>query len=520
MFCIIVAMTAGASWPGIDRPQLLKVKRGVNEVITTIMLNSIALSLIDWLFQEFFRCQGRRSARREDQDAAADGVHARPGKNQLNSFILIALLVVVAFWLVVFKSRFGFRLRASGLNAVAARTAGISSNKMIVSSMFMSGAVAGLAGMPSLLGNTHAYGPTRPDGYGFKGIAVALLGRNRPTGIVVSALLWGFLDSVAGPLQIAKIPQSIVLVIKAIILLTVVIVNEVVGRRWPNEPPTAPRPHSPSRRRWRMSTIEMLPTHHGHAITLHGRDIFFGLQPGPPRLLIAGALLLLCRSPGSSPTAATSRRRTRSGTTLRVTIPILLAGLAGLWAERAGIVNIGIEGMMIFGTWFGGWGAWKCGPWVGLAARHRRRLDRRPAACLAVVQVQRQPRDLRRRHQPVGVRGDALPQRAGVHRHAGWRHQPVATAEVGHSRVNLPFLAGGEIFGWKSPRHLGWLETRWFAIGDIAGILRGFVVQRVVGLDRRARAGAVAPPGCCGAPGSACACGHRARLRPPPRAWA
>jgi simple sugar transport system permease protein len=82
-----------------------------------------------------------------------------------------------------------------------------------------------------LLGETHAYGPTRPDGYGFNGIAVALLGRNHPAGIIVSALLWGFLDSVAGPLQLAKIPQSIVLVIKAIILLTVVIVNEVVGRR-------------------------------------------------------------------------------------------------------------------------------------------------------------------------------------------------------------------------------------------------------------------------------------------------
>ena len=111
------------------------------------------------------------------------------------------------------------------------RTAGISSNRMIVTAMLMSGAIAGLAGMPSLLGDTHAYGPTRPDGYGFNGIAVALLGRNSPIGIVVAALLWGFLDSVAGPLQIAKIPQSIVLVIKAIILLTVVIVNEVVGRR-------------------------------------------------------------------------------------------------------------------------------------------------------------------------------------------------------------------------------------------------------------------------------------------------
>ena len=197
------------------------------------MLNSIALSLIDWLFQEFFvvKVEGQLDAKTKILPTSAwmpDLV-----KNQLTSFILIALVVVALFWVLVFKSRFGFRLRASGLNAVAARTAGISSQRMIVSSLLISGAVAGLAGLPSLLGNVHAYGPTRPDGYGFKGIAVALLGRNHPIGIVVAALLFGFLDSVAGPLQIEKIPQSIVTVMQAIILLTVVIVNEATTR-WLN----------------------------------------------------------------------------------------------------------------------------------------------------------------------------------------------------------------------------------------------------------------------------------------------
>jgi simple sugar transport system permease protein len=228
LFCLLVAMTAGAAWASIAA--ILKVKKGVNEVIATIMLNAIALSVIDWLFNEKFRYES------ESLDVKTKPLPKTAWmpdlvENRLNSFILIALVVVVAFWLVVYKSKFGFRLRASGANAVAARTAGISSNKMIITAMLMSGAVAGLAGMPSLLGDTHAYGPTRPDGYGFNGIAVALLGRNHPAGIVVAAILWGFLDSVAGPLQIAKIPQSIVLVIKAIILLTVVIVNEVVGRR-------------------------------------------------------------------------------------------------------------------------------------------------------------------------------------------------------------------------------------------------------------------------------------------------
>ena len=237
---LVVAMVAGAAWSGIAA--VLKVKKGVNEVIATIMLNSIALSVLDWLFNDFFRHEnpGNLDVRTKPLPSTAwmptlFTVTAKNGnattRTTVTSFLLVALVVVVVFWLVVYKSKFGFRLRASGYNAVAARTAGISSNRMIVIAMLLSGAVAGLAGLPALLGTTHSYGPTRPDGYGFNGIAVALLGRNHPAGIVVSALLWGFLDAVAGPLQIAKIPQSIVLVIKAIILITVVIVNEVVNRK-------------------------------------------------------------------------------------------------------------------------------------------------------------------------------------------------------------------------------------------------------------------------------------------------
>jgi len=240
-FCLAVAMIAGAAWAGIAG--LLRIKRGVNEVIATIMLNSIALQVIDWLFNDFFRYEnpGNLDVRTKPLPTSAwmptlFTVTSKTDKGgtvrtDVTSFVLVALVVVVLFWLLIYKSKFGFRLRASGGNAVAARTAGISSNRMILIAMLLSGAVAGLAGLPALLGTTHSYGPTRPDGYGFNGIAVALLGRNHPAGIVVSALLWGFLDAVAGPLQIAKIPQSIIAVIKAVILITVVIVNEVVNRK-------------------------------------------------------------------------------------------------------------------------------------------------------------------------------------------------------------------------------------------------------------------------------------------------
>jgi general nucleoside transport system permease protein len=200
-------------------------------VLSTIMLNAIALGVLDWMFNEYFRedTGGQTlDVRTKKLDESAHVPNIFDGR--VTSFIFVALLVALAYWVVVFKSRFGFRLRASGYNAVAARTAGISANRMVLTALIMSGAVAGLAGMPYLLSEGYSYGPTRPDGYGFTGIAVALLGRNHPVGIVLGALLYGFLDAVAGPLQLEGIPQSIVRVIQGITLLTVVIVNEAVGR--------------------------------------------------------------------------------------------------------------------------------------------------------------------------------------------------------------------------------------------------------------------------------------------------
>ena len=230
-FILVVAMAAGAFWAGIAAA--LKVKRGVNEVIATIMLNYVALSVIQWLFDSFFRDNSKSDLNVKTKILPRSAWMPDLAKGRLSSMFIIALIVVLAYWIVVFKSRFGFRLRASGMNSVAARTAGISSNRMIFSALLISGAVAGLVAMPSVLGDIHAYGQGVPDGLGFAGIAVALLGRNHPLGIVAAAMLYGFLDATAGVLQIQHVPSSIVDVIKAIIVLTVVIVNEAVTR-WMN----------------------------------------------------------------------------------------------------------------------------------------------------------------------------------------------------------------------------------------------------------------------------------------------
>ncbi len=229
-FILAVAMTAGTIWASIAA--VLKVKRGVNEVLSTIMLNYIALSLNQWLFDNFFRDNSTNDLNVKTKLLPTTGWMPNITKG-LSGMFIVALVVLILYWVLVFKSRFGFRLRASGMNAGAARTSGISSQKMIVVSLLISGAIAGLVGLTAVLSNVHAYGTDVPTGLGFAGIAVVLLGRNHPIGILTAACLFGFLDSTASTLQINGIPNSIVKVIQAITVLSVVIVNEATTQ-WYN----------------------------------------------------------------------------------------------------------------------------------------------------------------------------------------------------------------------------------------------------------------------------------------------
>jgi simple sugar transport system permease protein len=143
---------------------------------------------------------------------------------------VVALVVGVALSVLIKRTRFGFDLRASGLSPSAASASGVDARGMVVKTMLISGAVAGLIGLPDLLGSTHAYGTEFTAGLGFLGIAVALLGRNSPVGIALGALLFAFLDRAAIPLQFADIPASVVTIIQGTIVLAVVIANEVARR--------------------------------------------------------------------------------------------------------------------------------------------------------------------------------------------------------------------------------------------------------------------------------------------------
>lgn len=239
-FVVLVAMVTGAAYAAI--PAVLKVWRGVNEVITTIMLNSIAGGLIAYLLRVPFRPAGSAAAQNTatavlPESARMPGfanpfavLGLPPPSRPVGGFLVVAVVVAVVVGLVVNRTRFGFGLRASGGNAIAAAVGGIASRRMVVQAMLLSGALAGLVGLPQILGEDYSYGVSFTAGLGFSGIAVALLGRNSPVGIALAAVLFAFLDRAGPSLQRVDVPPSVVTITQGVIVLSVVIVNEVSRR--------------------------------------------------------------------------------------------------------------------------------------------------------------------------------------------------------------------------------------------------------------------------------------------------
>jgi len=231
---IAIAMAAGALWAAVAA--LLRVWRGVSEVISTIMLNAIATSLVAFLLGRVAQStQGSNVTNTKEipESSRVPGIPVTIGTTQRTVYGLIALAVLVGFlyWFVLNKTRFGFDLRATGSSESVAVASGVKVKRMVVASMLLSGAVAGLVGMPLLFGQDYSFGTTFQPGLGFAGIAIALLGRNHPVGIGFAAVLWGFLDAQANGLQInAGVSDRLVLVIQGVIVLSVVIAYELVRR--------------------------------------------------------------------------------------------------------------------------------------------------------------------------------------------------------------------------------------------------------------------------------------------------
>ncbi len=229
VFIVLVAAVVGAAWAGIAG--VLKVYRGVSEVISTIMLNFIGGALVAWMLTpDVFANLSNNIVKTPDIPTSGWFPSFTFADGEVYGFIVVSALVGVAYWFVLNRTRFGFDLRATGMSESAAVASGVGVRRMVVSAMLLSGGVAGLVGMPLLLGETHAFGQDFPAGIGFTGIAIALLGRNHPIGIALASLLWSFLDVSNQILDLEGIPKEIVTIMQGTIVLAVVVAYEISRR--------------------------------------------------------------------------------------------------------------------------------------------------------------------------------------------------------------------------------------------------------------------------------------------------
>ncbi|WP_406332482.1 ABC transporter permease [Streptomyces sp. NBC_00203] len=232
---MIVAMATGAFWAGIAG--VLKVTRGVSEVVSTIMLNAIATSLIGYLTAENIWGQqvgNNNTTGIMKKSGWFPGINLGADVGELYGMVFIAILAGVLFWIALNRTRFGFDLRATGASESAAAASGVDAKRMVLTAMLISGAVAGFSGLPLLLGDAHTYSLSFPAGLGFVAIGIALLGRNNPGGIALAALLWAFLDKASPALDYATpvaYDKEIATIMQGLIVFAVVISYEAV-RVW------------------------------------------------------------------------------------------------------------------------------------------------------------------------------------------------------------------------------------------------------------------------------------------------
>ena len=222
--CIGAAMAAGAGWAAI--PGILKAKYGAHEVINTIMMNFIAIALTSYLVTEVYQEEGQmipqtpqiREAAHLPRMAALFGLF--PKSNPLNVTFLLAILAALACQFFLKRTQYGYELRLVGDAPEVATYGGINVGAVTVRTMALSGAVAGLAGVWDVLGYRYRFLNNFSPGFGYTGIAAALLGRNHPYGALLAAILFGALNKGALDVEILmNVPRELFLIIQAVLIL-------------------------------------------------------------------------------------------------------------------------------------------------------------------------------------------------------------------------------------------------------------------------------------------------------------
>lgn len=234
--CILAAVAAGAFWGAI--PGILKARFGSHEVINTIMLNFIGVALVSYFTQYYYKVAGDPIMQTAEIGPAAhiprisQFIPGMPDFVPLSVAFLLALLMCFLVYVFLWKTKWGYELRAVGENPSAAEYGGISVKKQIILAMTISGGLAGMVAIGEVLGYRYRYYDGFSDGWGFLGIAVALLGRNHPLGIVIAAIFFAVLKrgEIFVDIETRFVSKDLVVVLQAIIILFVASLQKYTRR--------------------------------------------------------------------------------------------------------------------------------------------------------------------------------------------------------------------------------------------------------------------------------------------------
>lgn len=219
LICCCGAIIFGGLWGGIAG--YLKARFGSHEVITTIMLNFIALKFTEYLVNGPLKDPVGNTPITPRIEITAE-LWRIPGYGRLNLSLILALLTAIFIYYLLNRTTVGYEVRAVGFNPLAAEYGGINVSKNVVIAMFISGALAGLAGSCEVMGSFRYFSPEMVGEYGFEGIAVALLAGNNPLAVIISAFLFGSLSNGAIAMQaIAKTPKQIASIIQGLVIMFV-----------------------------------------------------------------------------------------------------------------------------------------------------------------------------------------------------------------------------------------------------------------------------------------------------------
>lgn len=225
---LIAAVIAGILWIAI--PVLLKIRFGVLEVISTLLLNFVAEAMVSYAVTG--PMQETKGIYPQSDAIALVARLPGPQGTRLHAGFLIALVLAILLWLLFTRTAWGFRLRAVGLGPLAAEVSGrIPTRRVVAMALFWSGALAGLGGGVEISGVTYALFQNLSPGYGFTAIAVALLARLHPLGVVLTGLLFGALEAGAQGMQReAGVPAVAVQVTEAVVILVIVLAEALTRR--------------------------------------------------------------------------------------------------------------------------------------------------------------------------------------------------------------------------------------------------------------------------------------------------